>query len=885
MGRELNQAELRDIERRVNYHMRSLSRANPSEWAGKSEDERLTEAGVAAAREIVTEARRRKDNLERRVIRLSALNDFVDRDVAEARDNPRQAMIGGGGITGAALNAVGIGARAPDLPLRSDAVSRIFAPTAGKESPESGAVDQVAQGAYGDAVRSLVDVFEAGKRRGIWRFIPFNEPGTNALLRRALAGITENVPAEFTRMAKLAHDYIDLMRRRYNAAGGAVGRLEDWGEPHRWSDILVIREAKRRGNGDIEAGRKLIAKDFAQAAVRQRYVHEDGRMMSTEEVIGFMDEALRTITTDGANKRLRGETAEYSQSVTANRHRAHREIHIRPDAVEALLGQYSEMGAMESLLLHMRSIARDVALIETLGPNSELTAEQLIQRAYDEDLSAFPDKKNHLQTIRDHNQYLFDYIAGNANGRRNGLNATASFLRSWATFKSLGSTVWASLTDPVNMQHVAAARGLDAGRLFINDLAMFVGNGRRWAKRAGLITDTVAGYADRFNFDNLAAPDIGARAASFTMKVTGLNWVTEARRAAFGLTFMDAVGHLVRHNESIGNLKDADDAAILSRLNIDENTWAVWRLAKLESRGSNRTVLSTQSIYAIPDADITALFPGADAALTRNRAATALLGIIKDETNTAIITAGSRERAAMLGDQTKSGAGTLGGELRRSVLLFRSFPWTFMSRQWDLAKSIDGGGNRAAYAASLIVSTWAMGVLINWIYDLKDGRDPGAIDPQSAEGRRNIIAGLMRGGGLGFFGDFLFANSDPSGRSQSLTSSLSGPIVSQIDEVQQLTLGNLNQEAAGEDSNFGPEAVTFAQRQVAPNWWWSNSILQRYIFNALQEEIEPGYNARRMQRQFNNRGTTYYWNPAEPEDIRAPDWSRAVEGDMPERAN
>mgnify|MGYP003393301967 CR=1 FL=1 len=850
MGRELRPAELADIEARIARNMRALARQNPSEWAGKSEAERLTESGAAAAREIVAEARRRKDNLETRVLRMQALTDFVDGQIAEGRDASRQ-----------------------------DAFARILAPKADAGgAPEGGSLDQKAQGIYSDAVASLVDLFEAGKRRGIWRFIPFNEPGTNSLLRRALAGETNDVPPEFVRMAKAAHEYIDLMRRRYNAAGGTVGKLEDWGEPHRWSDVRVLDQIKKRG-------RAAVANDFALAAVRERYVHEDGRLFTQDEIRAFMDEALTTIVSDGANKRLAGERPDFATSVAANRHRAHREIHLRQDAVEGMLDTYSELGAMESLLLHMRTLARDVALIETFGPNAELTARQMIDQGYDADVLAMPDKKNELQTKRDHNEYLFDYLAGNVQGRRNKLNATMSFLRSLATFKSLGFTVWSSLTDPVVMQHVAAARGLDAGRLWINDVAMFSNNGRRWAKRAGLITDTVAGYADRLSFDHLAAPDIGARAASFTLKATGLNWVTEARRGAYGLTMMDAIGHLVRHNESLAKIKDADDSALLRLLNVTDDAWAVWRMAKLETMGANHTVLSPQAIHAIDDATLLRAFPDKDPALVRQDATTQLLGIVKDELNTAVTTAGSRERAVMLGDQTKSGAGTIGGELRRAFVLFRSYPWTFMTRQWELAKSIDGGGNRAAYAASLVVTTWMTGILINWIYDLLNGRDPGAINPDSAEGRRNITAGLMRGGGLGIFGDFLFANSDPGMRSQSVTSTLTGPVLSQIDEVQQLTLGNLNQAAAGEDNNFGPEAVAFAQRQAFPNWFWSRALMDRYVFNALQEELEPGYNARRTQRQFTNRGTTY-WLPAEPgAPARAPDWSRAIEGDMPERQN
>jgi hypothetical protein len=845
MGRELNQAELRDIERRVNYHMRSLSRANPSEWAGKSEDERLTEAGVAAAREIVTEARRRKQNLETRVIRMTALTDFVDSQVADGADETRTA-----------------------------AFERILAPKADVGgAPEGGSVDQRAQGMVSDAIARLQTVFEAGKRRGIWRFIPFNEPGTNLLLRRALAGETKDIPPEFVRMAKETHNVIDLLRRRYNAAGGDIGKLDDWGEAHRWSDIILLREIKRRG-------RDAVVADFANAARRDRYIHEDGRHYTQSEIVAFMDEAIRTITTDGANKRLRGDAPEYAVSVAANRHRAHREIHIRADMVESLLTKYSEMGAMDSLNLHIRTLARDVALIETFGPNADLTAKQMMQRGYDQDLDAMPDRRLELETKNRLNSYLFDYLAGNNPGIRSGLGQTLGLFRSLATFKSLGFTAFSSLTDPVVMQHVAAARGLDGGKLWLNDVAQFAGHGRRWAKRAGLITETIVDSADRFNGDVLGAPQLGAAAASTTLRITGLSWVTEARRAAWGMTMMDSIGHLVRHNDSLAAIKNESDSALLRLLNVSEDTWAVWRLAKLESRGANHTLLSPQRIAAIDDASIRAIRPDADPELVRHEAITQLLGIIKDEANTAVTTAGSRERATLgLG----TSAGTLSGELVRSITLFKSYPWTFMTRQWELAKSIDGGGNRAAYAASLIVTTWMTGILINWIYDLLNGRDPGAINADSAEGRRNITAGLMRGGGLGFFGDFLFANADPGARSQSITTAIAGPVPAMLDDAQQLTFGNLNQEAAGEDSNFGPEAVSFAQRQFTPNWFFTRAITDRYIFNALQEELEPGYNARRTQRQFTNRGTSY-WLPATPEegDIRAPDWSRAIEGDMPE---
>lgn len=835
LGRELSQNEIKDIETRIARYMRLLARENPSAWSAKSQDERLAEAGKTAAKELAEEARRKVRNLEMRILRKQALNDFVAQQVAEGRDD-----------------------------LNVAALDRILAPKAdAKGGPIGGSVDQISQGIYADGVAAMQEAFEAGKRRGLWQFIPFTEPGTNAILRRALAGL--DAPAEFKAMAKAVHDHIEILRQRYNAAGGTVGKLEDWGEPHRWSDVRVVKAIKKRG-------RSAVVDDFVNAARRDRYINEDGSLFTPEQLREFMDRSLDTILTDGANKRLAGTVTPGINDV-ANRHRAHREIHLRPDAIEKMLDAYSEMNAMESLNLHLRSLARDIAIIETFGPNADISMKQMIDEARDRDVVNRPDRKETVKGYASRVQARYDYLAGNVENYRNLWSIGGQAIRSWSTFTSLGMTVWSSMTDPVNMQHVAHARGLSHGKLWLNDVAQFTGTGRRWAKRAGLITDTVTSYADRFGFDHLLGiPDVAGKAASFTLKATGLNWVTEARRAAWGMTMMDALGHLVRYTPDFRAMKESD-AAIVKLLNIDENVWRVWRLAKLETRGQNQTLLSPQSIYAIDDARILELFPDQSPALVKQRAVTSLLGIVKDETNTAVITAGARERATMLkGTQ----GGTFTGELMRSIVLFRSYPWTFMTRQWNLAKSVSGGGHRAAYAASLFVTLWLTGIISNWIQDILNGRDPRSINPSHKGGVGNLGAGLVKGGGAGFLGDFFMANADPGNRSQSLTSGLAGPVLSKIDEVQSLTLGNINQAMRGEETNFGPEAVKFASRNMAPNWWYTKALTDRYAFGALQEEMEPGYTAKLMNRQRNANGTEYFWPLDEPLPTRAPNGENAI---------
>lgn len=869
IGRDLNNQEVRSIEARVARHMRGLGARQGAAWSAKSEAERLSEAGASAARELIADMARKKQNLERRVVRQDAIEGFLSEQINQKRDK-----------------------------FRIAAMSRVLAARADMGGvPDGGSVDQIAMGIYNDSVARMRDLLQAGKRRGVWTIIPFNEPGTNRLIRRALAGETKGIPPEFVAMAREAHQTIDTLRQRFNAAGGEIGKLEDWGEPHRWSEHRLQRAIKRRG-------REAVLNDFVAAADRAKYLREDGSRMSEDEIRAFMSNALETILTDGANKTLQGERPDYAVSVAANRHRAHREIHLKADAAGPMLDAYSELGAMESMLLHLRTLARDIALIEVFGPNADLTARKLIKEAAAQDRVAFQGDEAAIAEIERREaavNYLYDFLSGGNPGKRSFLGTGMNAVRGWVAFKSLGFTVISSLTDPVIMQHAAASRGMNAAKLWINDVAAFAGQDRRWAKRAGLLLDSVAGSADRLNMDYLASNDIAAAAASFTTRTTGLNWVTEARRQAYMTTMADTIGQLTRDYETIPAEVRASDHPLLRLLrDVDDTTWAIWRMAELESRGVNATILSPVGIHAIPDAQLLAAFPdhpmmghnrgpevvptGAnrDPALLRQRASSLLLGILRDEVNTAVITAGSRERA-LLGAGTQ--AGTFAGELVRSFTMFKAFPWTFFTRHLELSKAIGGPANVVAYRMSMIISLTMMGVLINWIYDLMNGKDPRAID-MSAEGQRNWIAALLRGGALGFYGDILLnPNPDPSSQNNSLTEALAGPVVAPLEDAYDLTLGNLQQASVGEETNAGPEAVRFLQRQGAPNWWYSRGLLDRYIFQAWQEDVQPGYNARRARREFRAHGTTYWWRPGEAAPDRAPDLSRALEGDQPEPRN
>src|SRR3546814_20960269 len=69
-----------------------------------------------------------------------------------------------------------------------------------------------------------------------------NPEGVRALVRELHGQDSGNAPAKAG--AKVYHEVAESLRKRFNAAGGDVGRLEDWGMPPHHSQLRVAKAAK-----------------------------------------------------------------------------------------------------------------------------------------------------------------------------------------------------------------------------------------------------------------------------------------------------------------------------------------------------------------------------------------------------------------------------------------------------------------------------------------------------------------------------------------------------------------------------------------------------------------------------------------------------------------
>lgn len=253
----------------------------------------------------------------------------------------------------------------------------------------------------------------------------------------------------------------------------------------------------------------------------------------------------------------------------------------------------------------------------------------------------------------------------------------------------------------------------------------------------------------------------------------------------------------------------------------------------------------------------------------KDQAVTKLLAYITDESEYAVVNPDLSTRAIQAGGTQK---GTVGGEVWRSVTLFKSFPIAMVTRHWNRMlndPTLDTGG-RLAYGAAMLTSMTALGYASMTAKDLANGRDPRSLtDPAT------WAAAFAQGGGIGIVGDFFLTDANRFG--QSFTETLAGPLAGTLADLHKVTIGNFQQAAKGEDTKAEAELLNFLKARIPPiNLWYTKAVVERAFVHDMQEALSPGYLRRMEQRARRDMGQDYWWRPGELEPGRAPDMTAMV---------
>lgn len=804
--RTLTAREIQNIEDRIYRNMRQLARNDPASWRQMTDAERLRRAGQLAADELQQEA-----GLKRRRVALT----IAARQRLDAFINGYQGTDGKLG----ALNRT--------IAFSADGKSNFLS------------VESRGKATRDYALSQIQEAFEAVDPRFFHLFE--DEKGVRDLVFEIRGQDMGNIKAK--KGAKAWADVTELLRRRFNDAGGDIGYLENWGIPQHHSMEKVGRATREQWVSDVIG--KLD---------RKYYIKEDGQLMSDAEVTAFLGEAYNTIATGGLNKL--SDSGMRLSGARANRGNASRQIHFKDaDSYLEYQRQYGDRSLWEVMVGHLEGISKDIALVETYGPNPDHVFRAILDEVTAETATVNPQRTGQVKRMANSTENLYNFISGKTQPIANPHIAQWSDnIRNWLVASRLGSALLASFSDLGTMYLSAKVTNLPMNQLFRNQLEAMDPTNRTElarARRAGLAMESLLGSVNRWAMDNMG-PSKARWAATAVMRASGLTAWSDAHKRAYGVTMMGSLGEVVSRSPDLRSL-DGGDFRILKSKGITEQDFSVWKLADQEDWGKgNNTMLTPESIMRIPDDAVKHL--GAPERV-KFEAMRKLLGAVAEEVDMAVITPGAREKMITGGGLQR---GTWKGELVRSVFLFKSFPISVVMRHWSRAMVMPSAGGRAAYIGAFIASTTILGALSQQLNDMASGRNPREMTGEDAP--KFWLGALLKGGGLGLYGDFLL--SDHTRYGGGALASMLGPVAGLVDDVVKLGQGIPLNAVEGKPEQTGGDLVKLGKGLIpGANLWYAKAALDHMIFNQMQEYFSHGYLRKMEQRSKKEFNQTYWWRP------------------------
>lgn len=661
--------------------------------------------------------------------------------------------------------------------------------------------------------------------------------GLRDVVREAFGETTGNLAAR--EIADAWGQTSEMLRQRFNRAGGHIGKLEGWGLPQTHSSAKV-----RRAPYDEW-------RDFTvQRLDRERMIDEEtGEPMSPQRLESALQSVYESIRTEGWSKRTPGAPGG---KMKANQRAEHRFLAFRNS--DAWLEYQERFGAgspYDTMMAYMSGMSRDIALMEVLGPNPAHTIRWLQDRLMQDAHLAEGDTLNKARGAARRVQEMYDTITGDAAipvDER--IAAFAQGTRSLLTSAFLGRAAISALTDIGFQRATRKFNGLPVTTAMKGYLKLFrpyMSKDQRTAIRLGLIADEASKMASAMSryTGETYGPELMSRVADGVLRISGLSPWTQAGRWAFGMEFLGALADM--SDRPFSKLPPALQET-LTRYGIGSGEWSVIRNSPLyEERGA--TFLRPAEI--------------ADEALGDR-----VLEMVLTETDYAVPTPTLRARSYM----NVGTPGTLMGEIVRSALLFKSFGISLLMTHGRRMIE-DQGYNRLRYTASLAITTTLLGALAIQLKDISKGKDPRPMGDARFWG-----AALLQGGGFGIFGDFLASTENRFGGG--VAESVAGPVAGFVGDV-----AGLGWEATKDEPNYGRQLTRIARRYTpGQSVWYAGLAFERAMMDQMGLWLDDDYDEifDRMENYAGETGQDYWWAPGEMTPDRAPDYANAITGEMPD---
>lgn len=687
-------------------------------------------------------------------------------------------------------------------------------------------------------------------------------------------GITGDADAQF--MAKLFSDYGEKSRRDLNALGADIGKLDGW-MPHEHDGWRMARVSSA----------DWVAKIKSKLDLQKTFPDVDD-----DQIDKILDEIYRTITT-GKDRQI---TARQKGVVTGPANLAksfgkERVLHFA--STEDWLSYNREFGygsVTATMFKHLNNAARKAGLMEVFGPNPKVMVgslgDSLARRVRDDRSLSSRKARPEIERLGKVTSWpAFNVMTGAVNAPGNTLLArVGSGARNWEMLSKLMGAVLSALpSDPIILANNLRFQGKSLARAYGETFAgYFTGRGAGEQRELGfllgegydaLVDQLVSPYAD---FE--APTGALSRAVSFGFRISSLSGFTDVGRSV-GVRIMAA--DMGQKSSSAWASLPERYRNVLKLQGITAEKWNVARRASWQGENGSR-YLTPDRIADLADDDLMPLIAddlSAFEASVRDRAkqrkgsrgltnrdnaqiAQQRARLLKrarheleldfrrffsDEIGFGVIEADDRARKFTTGGLA---VGTPAGEAARIIMQFKTFPIAFQQRvlgrriysqpqDWSSAKGIR---DNTLGMGELMGTLFVAGLFGSWAKDIAKGRSPKALWSQD-EGvnYRTLLAAMLQSGGMGIYGDFLFAETNRFGRG--LPETLAGPGFGDLFSIAELGLETLRGEVRGSE-------IVHTGLGLTPfiNLWYTRAAADAAFLNAIKEGVSPGYMDRQEAR-------------------------------------
>lgn len=683
--------------------------------------------------------------------------------------------------------------------------------------------------------------------------------------------------------AKAWIDTVESLRERFNAAGGDIGKLEDWLFPQTHDRYKITNAARRLAGGELKQAGLTIKDtvthkkynpnqnrdawiDFVWDKLdRSKYLDDDLKPLSDDAMRALLSDVFETIRTNGANKENVGKVTAGRGKSKANTRQEHRTLMFK-DAQARL--DYNEVfgsnpSVMGTMMEHIGSMSRDIALMEMMGPsptNTYNTLKRMAQIDTDQQTSSTGKIRSADNSLLD---AMWANLTGTANVVESGFIASiGQGARNLQVAGKLGSAFISSFTDVATYFHTARVNRMPFARsamLLVKSLNPADKSDKRFAARAGIIGDELNSAASRFVEGNIGN-GITGKLADLTMRLSLLSQWTDAVRRAQSLNTMATFAEATKHNWA-----DIDGwlRYRLEEFGVSEDVWKALQKCKPEElNGSEFLTINSIKNAASKNGDIDGL--------NVDKLVSTYLSFVMDDSFMASLQPDLMTRSITNWGKSR---GTVAGEFIRSIFLFKSFPIAMFTRHLQRSKDLyryklqtDGQGaaiwSRVGYMSSLVVSTTLVAYVANMFKDLINGSD--VKDPTTLDAFKRAFTA---GDGMGFIGDILVSGMDDYKYGHPALMNMAGPVLSTAMDAYTIF------DKFKDNKDIGANTIRIIKGNLpVVNLWYTKQLLNHAVFNQIQEMMNPGYHRRIEQKIRKNQGVGYWWKPTEMLPYRMPEF-------------